>query len=104
VIVCLSEEFDAAGLGKGVKGAEDLRAVLLELFEQCAGYAVCDPEPASEFSYQIENQPVGGKVALVCNLAADRGVLVVVEIMAALVKDGIVPQPKRLMYLEVKNY
>jgi hypothetical protein len=104
VIIRLGEELHAARLGKGVKSAEYFGTVLFELFEQRAGYAVRDFESALVFAYQLENHSVCGQVTFVGDLAADGGVFVVIEIIAALVEDGVVPKSKRLVYLKVKNY
>jgi hypothetical protein len=104
VVVGFREELHTTGLSEGVKRTDNLRAVAFKLFEQRAGNTIGDPESAFVFSYQIENEPISRQVAFVGYLAADGGVLVFVEIVAALIKDGIVSQPQWLMYLKVEYY
>jgi hypothetical protein len=90
VIVCLRQELHAPGLGQGVKSADYLGCVKLQLLKQRAGQAVRDPESSFMSAYQIQEQAIGRQITLVGNLPADKGILVVVKIAVVLVEYGVV--------------
>jgi hypothetical protein len=77
---------------------------MLELLEQRSGYAVRHLEFAVKSPYQIQNEPVCGQIAFVCDLPADRAVLVVVKIVLVFIEDRVVSQPHGLMDLKVEAY
>jgi hypothetical protein len=55
-------------------------------------------------SYQIQQQPVGGKITLICHLPADGGIFRVVEIVVVFIKYRVVPQSEGLMDLKIKTH
>jgi hypothetical protein len=89
MVVGFSEEFDAAGPGEGIKGADDFRCIKLELFEQCACNAVCYFESAVVFIYYLQHQAVCGEITFVCHFFTDGGIFVVVEVQFVAVKYRI---------------
>jgi hypothetical protein len=65
---------------------------MLQLLQQNARDAVGDLEPPLEPAYQLKDQTVGRKVALIGDLSADRRVLEIVEILMVAVKYRVVPE------------
>jgi len=104
VVVGLGEKLDLAGPGQGVEGAQHLRTELLELFQQHPRQAEGDLEAAVPPADQVQEEPVRGQVTLVGDLAADGGVLVVVEVVGTAVKNRIVAESLRLVDLEVHTH
>ena len=103
MVVGLAEELDATRLGQLLKAGQHLGSVLFELFEDHAGDAVGDLEPALMLTDQIQHQLVGGQIAFARHLAADLGVLVLVEVVGVGVEDGIVSEPVGLVHLKVET-
>jgi hypothetical protein len=91
VIISFRQKLDTACSRKGIEGAEDFGTVLLKLFEQNARNAVSDPEPAVVFANQVQDKPVGRQVALIGDLSANLGVLAVIKIIGAVVKNSVMP-------------
>ena len=104
VIVGFGEELDATGLCERVECADDLGAVFVELLEEDAGDAEGNLEPAIVPLDVLEQQAIGGQVALVGDLSAYLRVFELVEIGFGPVEDGVVLEPEGLMHLKIEAY
>jgi hypothetical protein len=76
----------------------------LQLLQQYAGYAKGDLKPAPVFLDQVQQQQICRQVAFIGYFLADLLVFEIVEVIAVLVEDGVVPEPAGLMNLKVKAY
>ena len=104
MIIRFRQELDTAGFRQCIECAHHFRGITLELLQQQPGDAVGDLKSALKSSYNIQKQPVSGKIAFVCHLSANRAVLIIVKILVIFIEYGIVPQSHWLMHLEVKTY
>ena len=99
-----AEELHAAGLGQGVEALHDFRGVGFELFDGGAGHGDREAEAAPVSSDQIEEQAVGGNVAMFGDAFDEAGVEVVVKVGGVGIEDGVLAEAERLVDLEVQAY
>lgn len=104
MIISFCKKLHASCRCKFLKSRQNFRCVYLELVQQDAGYTVRNPEISFILFYQLKHQPVGGKIALVRHFPANLRILGIVKIIAVRIKYSIVPQPVRLVDLEIKTY
>ena len=102
-MIGLGEKLDAAGSREFAEEIEHFGRERLELLERGAADRVRDAELAVVSSDEIEDEAGGGQVALGRHLAADLGVLAVVEIERIGIEDAVAAQPEGLVELEVEN-
>jgi hypothetical protein len=76
----------------------------VKLLKQYARYAIGHLEPTVKASDSIKKQTVRRQVTLVRHLPANRSILKFIEIRSGVVKNRVVSQPERLVYLKVKTY
>src|SRR3989339_496459 len=95
MVIGLVDKFNAPGLGELLKKFEDLGVVLLELGECAAADGEGDLELSLVALDELEEQGIHGNVALFR--------VVLVEVVGPNVEKRVVlPQPERLVDLEIK--
>jgi hypothetical protein len=103
VIIGLRQKFHTAGSRERIECAYHLGGIFGKLFKQHAGYTVGYPEFTLMLFYQVQYESVCGKVAFICNLAANCPVLEIVKIPPVCVEDRIMSKSAGLMNLKVKT-
>ena len=91
VVISFAEKFHAAGVGQLLERGQYLRRKLFELLKQYAGDAIGYLEFSLVFADKLKHQFIRGKVAFVGDFPAYFGVLIIVEVVIAAVKNVIMP-------------
>ena len=102
VVIGFGKKLDAAGGVEFLKGLDDLRRILRELFDGDSGQRVAHAEAALVGLDRIEHDAVGRQVAALSDFSADFGVFQVVEVMPIGIEDAVAAKPQRLMNLKIK--
>jgi hypothetical protein len=91
VVISFSEKLHAAGSGQLLECGYYLWRIQLELLQQYTGDAIGYLKSSPVFFNQLEHEQIRGEVALICYFSANLGVLMVVKVVSAVVKNGIMP-------------
>ena len=105
VRVGLSQELNAAGLSQLLERLQNLGSVLTELIDSSTGDRERHLECALMLLDQVQKQRVHRQVAQTRNLLHNRlvGQIVQIVVVLAHIKEAVLAQTKRLMYLKIKT-
>ena len=91
VVISFAEKFHAAGVGQLLECGQYLRRKLFELLKQNAGDAIGYFKLSPVFADKLQHQFICGEVAFVGDFPAYFGILIIVQVVIAAVKNGIMP-------------
>jgi len=104
MVVGFGEELDGAGIGQGMKSAHDLRGVSFELLDEHSGAGIGELETSGVFVDELENELIGGQIALLGHLVDNLLIVIFVEIIGVGIKNGVSSKAIGLVDLKIKTY
>jgi hypothetical protein len=105
MVICLTNELHTSCIGEPHETVQNIGAMVFKLFKENASDRKCDPEFSLMSCNDIEDHFVGRKITFFGQRIqyGEISFPVLVNMVVINIEKGIVPQPLRLMDMEVKT-